>query len=523
MVCTVTCVSACSDPNGPTLVSEAVHAGTIGREVWAAGMKHRLTDDVTVMDSLAVRPGVIICADPGVQLIVRGYLTAVGTSSEPIVMTACDSTAAWGGIHGLAISPDARELIQLKHVRLEHAVHAVSASLHMNVIIDSSVIRQIESDALEFEGELTFRSSVLDSVGLDGGVGILVNSGTITESIIRHTGGPAIVGARFSAYEIDGLRIDDAGGIGISAPFASVAATGPIRITGGQMQPVQMRLRDIMAIWPGAHIDSLRGNRMDTVLFRSDVASPAGEILVTPAVAWRGELDPQQADGRAKISGATTVRVQPGGSFGGQVVFAGGRLIAQGSPTERMALPGPLGFEGTAESLIEYADVSGGIFAQDTHVLTIRKTLFVAGSTVEIASAGSTLTGVLVEAPASADGVRIGAPGISAADLVIRNAALRALTIASAGVSIRNCEIHNNSSGIFVLAVADVTITDCNIYGNGGPGLTKLGASAINAVNNWWGDAAGPFGPAGDGVSGSVVYEPFRPTRVPLDTAVVYQ
>jgi hypothetical protein len=54
-------------------------------------------------------------------------------------------------------------------------------------------------------------------------------------------------------------------------------------------------------------------------------------------------------------------------------------------------------------------------------------------------------------------------------------------------------------------------VHDCNLVDNAGVGIYRSGGTtAVNVEDNWWGDAAGPTGPNGDGVSGLVDYTPWR-------------
>ena len=56
-----------------------------------------------------------------------------------------------------------------------------------------------------------------------------------------------------------------------------------------------------------------------------------------------------------------------------------------------------------------------------------------------------------------------------------------------------------------------IQVHDCNLVNNAGDGIRLLShLTNANAENNWWGDAAGPTGPNGDGVSGAVDYTPWR-------------
>jgi hypothetical protein len=59
-------------------------------------------------------------------------------------------------------------------------------------------------------------------------------------------------------------------------------------------------------------------------------------------------------------------------------------------------------------------------------------------------------------------------------------------------------------------------VHDCNLVNNGGVGISVLSPNTANAEDNWWGDAAGPTGTNGDGVSAGVDYTPWRTTPVVL-------
>ncbi len=62
-----------------------------------------------------------------------------------------------------------------------------------------------------------------------------------------------------------------------------------------------------------------------------------------------------------------------------------------------------------------------------------------------------------------------------------------------------------------------ITIHHSNIHDNGGVGVrVGYGSSTVDARFNWWGDPAGPNGPAGDGVSGAVDWSGPLGAAVPL-------
>lgn len=72
---------------------------------------------------------------------------------------------------------------------------------------------------------------------------------------------------------------------------------------------------------------------------------------------------------------------------------------------------------------------------------------------------------------------------------------------------LQDCELTAGAGDGMVIEAAASTftaITGCNITNNAGVGVNSAASSNIFAQGNWWGDAAGPAGAAGDGVTGAV-------------------
>lgn len=100
---------------------------------------------------------------------------------------------------------------------------------------------------------------------------------------------------------------------------------------------------------------------------------------------------------------------------------------------------------------------------------------------------------------------------------------LRTSPVGGGGLSLRSgarvsgCRVRwSGSAGIVAVdGSVDVRIHDCALESNGGPGVRNLGADIVDARFNWWGDPAGPLGPAGDGVEGDVDFSEHRTSPPP--------
>jgi hypothetical protein len=76
--------------------------------------------------------------------------------------------------------------------------------------------------------------------------------------------------------------------------------------------------------------------------------------------------------------------------------------------------------------------------------------------------------------------------------------------------SVRNCDIHGSGRhGVLVPfipsgSVPAGSVLGCNLGPNAGDGIFNQSGETVDARGNWWGDVNGPFGPAGDGLTGHV-------------------
>ena len=77
------------------------------------------------------------------------------------------------------------------------------------------------------------------------------------------------------------------------------------------------------------------------------------------------------------------------------------------------------------------------------------------------------------------------------------------------------CEVSGSAGHGLVLANNVAGVAGCGFFGNAGNGIQNLNDASciVQARGNWWGDAAGPAGTAGDGVSQGV--EASQPLPVP--------
>jgi hypothetical protein len=98
------------------------------------------------------------------------------------------------------------------------------------------------------------------------------------------------------------------------------------------------------------------------------------------------------------------------------------------------------------------------------------------------------------------------------------NTGNQALTLNSLDAEVQNCVIRNtNGTGIYVTNAA-LTLSGNQIYGNTAGVVNTTPAIIVDARNNWWGDASGPYHPTknpgglGNRVSDGVLFLPWLHT-----------
>jgi hypothetical protein len=235
-----------------------------------------------------------------------------------------------------------------------------------------------------------------------------------------------------------------------------------------------------------------------------------------------------------------TLRIDPGVQVCiGSLFVNYGRLLARGTAALpiRMSGPAPRGLSMTivgsnASPISELAFVQ----ADGVSTLSAQRTALIEDSLFTAAPGALCRTVLLTnkEAPPGAaptvvqrttfDG--FGTPGINCTEAVVLSGTsapatgvsiFSARVIRSTGVGVRvdrsakdwrlqQCELTGSGSHGLLAETGAVSVSACAISANAGNGIQNASPTTtlVNARGNWWGDAAGPLGAAGDGVSAGV-------------------
>lgn len=236
----------------------------------------------------------------------------------------------------------------------------------------------------------------------------------------------------------------------------------------------------------------------------------------------------------------TTLRIEPGVQVCLERLFVmNGELIARGTAQApiRFSKSTPAGLSVQVDSgfpaqVSEFVHVAGdGLSQLDLgQAVLIEDSVFVAGgdarcrgvslanhaitpSTHPIIVRRTTFDGFGSAEPSCRDSVLLfstntagGVPSVFSARVIRSNGvAVRVHPFAGAW-ALEQCELTGSSSHGLVVDANVVTVTGCAISSNGGNGIHNPNPASytVNARGNWWGDAAGPLGAAGDGVSAGV-------------------
>lgn len=178
---------------------------------------------------------------------------------------------------------------------------------------------------------------------------------------------------------------------------------------------------------------------------------------------------------------------------------------------------------GSASSQLSHVTISGAYLqASEQHRVQIDH--LQTDRLIDLRSPGSSIVDSEIHDVTShgwAAALWLGADSIRAERVIVRRSrgttsdaadakAIAGIAINGSGVQVLNCDVSDNDgNGIQVVSGSNVEIHDCNIELNGGLGVENGATSLVAAQRNWWGDPAGPLGPAGDGVSNNVDYSSF--------------
>jgi hypothetical protein len=512
------------------------HVDTIDTPVtWTrANNPHAVDSDLVVTGAgrLTLEPGVVVCFGLFGRLVMEngGRLVADGLDTARITLTARYTDTDW---HGLSFSGNPGVASTLKHVRLEHVfeyANAVASADSHAVVIDSSVFRRAGQGLyLLGRGASISRSRVDTTLSVSYPAVTLGTLGRFENTVIRGAAGVGLRLAGTHGVSLLGGRIEESGGTGlvVTTTGAGFLATTPIRVIGGAGYPAELVVSAFPRIYPTvATQDSLLGNARDTLVV-------SGGIL--QQFAYPVQKLPWRITGPIVVQYIGILNPHPGASLtftpgAGITARNGGRVVARGTqaaPVLFTAADTTWGWSGIwlegSPSLGSYltnvrVEYKREVYppvvtAIDSHTVVIDSAVFRQNvSSISLSSPGSRISRSRV------DSTRYTAVYLSSTAKIestrIRGTDGPGLTIDSNQVQVVSCEIRDGTGNGIELWDYDIEVHDCNLVNNAGFGIwTALDIFAANVENNWWGDAGGPGGSNGDGVSGPLLdYTPWRTT-----------
>jgi hypothetical protein len=527
---------------GPSLTVNAVCADSLGGVshgestitspvTWArADNPHRVNAEIVVTGSgrLTMAPGVLVCfgVAGGIDAENGGRMRLAGLDTARIVLTAANTTDGWTGM-SLSGTPDSASVF--RNVRWEHTAGTAAALYTQGghaAVVDSAVVRQSARAFRLAAARSRVSRSRVDTTANGTLAGIeMGDSTTVEATTIRGAAGTGLRVAGTAGMTLTGVRILESGGVGLVAdvPPLSFTAAEPVRVTGGATYGAQLSVTAIARLYPQlADQDSLLGNTRDTLLVTGGTLR---------SWAYARHVLPWRVQGDILVESPGILRGQPGSVFlfepgTGITAEDGGRVLVRGTSTARAlmtaAVPGS-GWDGImlwhaptepskfTNVQIEYA---GGmaIHATDEHVVQIDSAVLRQNYIAAwLASDGSSIRRTRVDTTTSTYAA-VGLGDYTTMESTrVRGSGGDGVLVGLPTAQILSCDV-SGSAGHGVYLYNAGTVHDCNLAGNGGDGLYNLSTDPADAENVWWGDATGPTGTSGDGVSGNVDYTPWRTT-----------
>jgi hypothetical protein len=452
-----------------------------------------------------------------------------GVGTAPVVLTAYDPAQGWAGVElqGTPTNPSLFIHARVEYVALNST--AVVSSGH-RVNLDTTVIRQ-SGAAVSLAGRMSrFEASRVDTTTNRYAPAVtLGDSGRFIRSVILAAAGTGLRVDGTAAVHVRGGLIEASGGVGIHAPHESgITSTLPVRVVGGLSYPIETTPALLERLYgpTAAEQDSLKGNARDTVIMLGGTLE--APLHVRPGLPWHVKA---------------TITVVSGGILNGRggsllvmdtavyiTTTAGGRVQFRGAPGDPVVLTADdpaRGWHGITltgthalASYITSARVEhvahnytavddGGTHRVRLDSVVLRQN----GSAVWLMAPGSRLIRSRVDTTLSTfrAAVELGTNTVLESTLV-RGSSGPGVAISSDSVQVVSCEVRE-SANFGILLYEPAAVHNCNLVDNLHAGVGNVDFTrTADATNNWWGDAGGPFGPNGDGVSIAVNYTPWRTT-----------
>jgi hypothetical protein len=524
-------------PGGPSLaLNPACDPGLGGQthtdsvlaaETWnRADNPHRVNQLIHVHGAgvLTLQPGVLVCFRRGAGLAAHGggRVVANGLDTARIMLTAVNPDSGWWGVH-MAGNPATGS--SLRNVRLEYTreVYSLSTNDYHAAAIDSVVFRQVEHGLHLWGRGTSIRRSRVDTVASAAVPAVaLGNLITFEKNTIRGAAGVGLAVLGTSGVSLLGGRIEGSGGVGLQATAIAgpgFTATQPVRVVGGAGYPAELSVGAFSKIYTQtSHQDSLVGNARDTL------------VVTGGALTWLGIASskiPWHVTGNIDVDGWGGLNALPGAvlAFDSAVWITatnGGRVVARGSAAAPVlftratgAVWGGINLQGqpalgSALTNVRIEHAMYGVFGAGAHPVVVDSAVFRRNwIAIWLMGNDSRISRSRIDSTSSSPAVLLWGSRSIMESVLIRGSEWNALAIHSAQVL--SCEIRDSGGWGIELATAS-EVHNCNLQNNGGPGILNSASSTANVQDNWWGDAAGPTGPNGDGVSGPLDYTPWRTT-----------
>ena len=528
-----------------------------------ANSPYIITDTVTVEAgvTLTVEAGVtiMVMVDMGQRIDVEGHLEALGTEANPILITSINDLATdrWQGINVTGSA-------NFEHVTMRYAFTPlfIIGSIGGDVLLENSVLEEnsvypivVSTDALHRlkMNNVTFSNNTPNRIGIDTNGGSLTLAGsptlgpqpglegyeelnsnsptvfTLPEgftltleagsnlmmlSTVHIAGHVAANGTPSepvlwqtvpgSSGEVFSVIILPTGTAVIDQTTIKGSPTLGLAVVGESDQPViiQNSTLEAMGDYPMIIVPpSLHRVEMNNLTFLNNavnrvlVDTEGGQdaivadvkLTAQPGLEWyefADGSDPQTWPPEFIVPEDITLTVEPGVEMrfgdGAETFVVNGRLIMHGTIANPVTFTSAL--NATAGEWLGLV-VNGEIDSANAVV-------HYASNNLTVNSTGDAYLENTMVSQAEFVGLRVAGGAVTA---------------------VRSQFSDNGADGIVVedTGTPYVVVNNSAISGNLGTGLNNLSSVAVDAQNNWWGDATGPAGSGlgtGDGVQGNVLF-----------------